>query len=117
MPIIAKGYVGIPKYHEGDIIYDGKPELMTQYASLARDCGATIIGGCCGTTPDHLRAKQTGLETNEPQNPYSLKTIQSILGAFSSESDGTDGDASIRRRRSRRHNISKAGFQSLNLIS
>jgi hypothetical protein len=30
--------------------------LMAGYAVLARDCGATIIGGCCGTTPDHLRA-------------------------------------------------------------
>ena len=96
--VTAKGYAGIPKYHEGGIIYDGTPELMTQYATLARDCGATIIGGCCGTTPDHLCAIRTKLETNEPQNPPSLKTIQSILGAFSSESDGTDGNASTRKR-------------------
>ena len=32
MPIIAKGYAVIPKYHEGGIIYDGTPELMMQYA-------------------------------------------------------------------------------------
>jgi 5-methyltetrahydrofolate--homocysteine methyltransferase len=105
MPIIAKGYAGIPKYHEGGIIYDGTPELMTQYATLARDCGATIIGGGCGTTPDYLLAMRAGLETNEPQNPPSLKTIQSILGAFSSESDGTNGNASTRKRRSLRHKI------------
>ncbi len=100
MPIIAKGNAGILKYHEGVISYDGTPEIMAQYASLARDCGATIIGGGCDTTRDHLRAVRIGLETNKPQNPPSLKTIQSILGAFSSESDGTDGNASTRKRRS-----------------
>ena len=68
LPIIAKGNAGIPKYHESGIIYDGTPELMRQYATLARDCGAKIIGGCCGTTPDHLRAMRTGLETHEPQD-------------------------------------------------
>ena len=98
MPIIAKGNAGILKYHEGVIIYDGTPELMAQYASLARDCRAPIMGGCCRTTRDHLRAMRTGLETNKPQNPPSLKAIQSILGAFSSESDGTDGNASTRKR-------------------
>jgi 5-methyltetrahydrofolate--homocysteine methyltransferase len=48
-PIVAKGNAGIPKYHDGHIHYDGSPELMAHYATLARDCGATIIGGCCGT--------------------------------------------------------------------
>jgi 5-methyltetrahydrofolate--homocysteine methyltransferase len=106
MPIIAKGNAGIPKYHEGTIIYDGTPELMAQYATLARDCGATIIGGCCGTTPDHLRAMRTRLETHEPKDPPSLKKIQFTLGTFSSESDGTDGNAPTRKRRSQRHKIS-----------
>ena len=48
-PIIAKGNAGIPKYEDGHIHYDGTPDLMADYAVLARDCGATIIGGCCGT--------------------------------------------------------------------
>ena len=54
LPVIAKGNAGIPKFHDGHIHYDGTPELMADYAVLARDCGATIIGGCCGTTPAHL---------------------------------------------------------------
>src|SRR5690606_10160990 len=49
LPVIAKGNAGIPKYHEGHIHYDGTPELMAEYAVLARDAGARIIGGCCGT--------------------------------------------------------------------
>jgi len=90
-PIIAKGNAGIPKYHDGHIHYDGTPELMADYAVLARDCGATIIGGCCGTTPEHLRAMRDALETR-PKGPRpTLDAITEVLGGFSSASDGTDG--------------------------
>ena len=60
LPVIAKGNAGIPKFVEGAITYDGTPELMADYAVLARDCGAKIIGGCCGTTPEHLVAMRAG---------------------------------------------------------
>ncbi|MGB8624004.1 MAG: betaine--homocysteine S-methyltransferase, partial [Paracoccaceae bacterium] len=63
LPIIAKGNAGIPKYVDGHIHYDGTPALMADYAVLARDCGATIIGGCCGTTPEHLAAMHEALTT------------------------------------------------------
>ncbi len=101
-PIIAKGNAGIPKYHEGHIHYDGTPELMADYAVLARDSGATIIGGCCGTTPEHLRAMRNALETR-PRGPRpTLETITAALGGFSSASDGTGGEAPPARERRRR---------------
>ena len=56
LPIISKGNAGIPKYVEGHIHYDGTPELMARYVVMARDAGASIIGGCCGTLPEHLVA-------------------------------------------------------------
>lgn len=104
--LIAKGNAGIPKYVEGHIHYDGTPELMAKYAVLARDCGATIIGGCCGTMPEHLSAMRAALEAT-PRGPRpSLETISETLGGFSSESDGaTDAEGTIvpqRKRRSRR---------------
>ena len=104
-PIIAKGNAGIPKYHEGHIHYDGTPELMADYAVLARDCGATIIGGCCGTTPEHLRAMREALETRPRGDRPTLEVIAERLGGFSSESDGTDGagpNATPRRGRRRK---------------
>ena len=101
-PIVAKGNAGIPKYHDGHIHYDGTPELMAHYATLARDCGATIIGGCCGTTPEHLRAMRTALEGHRPQERPSLKVIEAALGGFSSDSDGTDGAGPTRLRQNRR---------------
>ncbi len=105
VPVIAKGNAGIPKYHDGHIHYDGTPALMGDYAVLARDCGATIIGGCCGTTPDHLRAMREALETRPKGEAPTLDAITEALGGFSSASDGTDGAgpvASPRRGRRRR---------------
>jgi 5-methyltetrahydrofolate--homocysteine methyltransferase len=102
LPLIAKGNAGVPKYHDGHIHYDGTPELMAEYAVMARDAGATIIGGCCGTTPDHLRRMRAALE-DRPRGPAPAPaTVAAVLGAFSSESDGTDGAAPGRERRSRR---------------
>ena len=54
--LVAKANCGIPQYVDGAIRYDGTPELMADYARFALDAGARIIGGCCGTTPEHLRA-------------------------------------------------------------
>jgi 5-methyltetrahydrofolate--homocysteine methyltransferase len=105
LPIIAKGNAGIPKYHDGHIHYDGTPDLMADYAVLARDCGATIIGGCCGTTPDHLRAMREALEIRPKGATPTLDAITNALGAFSSASDGTDDagpTAAPRRGRRRR---------------
>ena len=88
-PIIAKGNAGIPKYHDGHIHYDGTPDLMADYAVLARDCGARIIGGCCGTMPEHLRKMREALETR-PKGPRpTLDEIAARLGGFSSAADGT----------------------------
>ena len=101
-PIIAKGNAGIPKYHDGHIHYDGTPSLMGDYAVLARDCGATIIGGCCGTTPEHLRAMKDALETRPRGDRPTLDEIAAKLGGFSSASDGTDGDGPERRKSRRR---------------
>ena len=100
-PIIAKGNAGIPKYHDGHIHYDGTPELMAEYAVLARDAGVRIIGGCCGTMPEHLRAMRAALESR-PKGPRpTLEDISTHLGGFSSASDGTGDDAGAPRRERR----------------
>ncbi|MCR9087104.1 MAG: betaine--homocysteine S-methyltransferase [Rhodobacteraceae bacterium] len=102
-PIIAKGNAGIPKFVDGHIHYDGTPELMADYAVLARACGATIIGGCCGTTPEHLRHMREALETRPKAERPSLETISDALGGFSSPVDGTgENTGPTRARQSRR---------------
>jgi 5-methyltetrahydrofolate--homocysteine methyltransferase len=100
-PLIAKGNAGIPKYHDGHIHYDGTPELMAEYAVLARDAGVRIIGGCCGTMPEHLKAMRAALESR-PKGPRpTLESISTLLGGFSSASDGTGDDAGTPRRERR----------------
>ncbi|MFD1480484.1 betaine--homocysteine S-methyltransferase [Paracoccus nototheniae] len=82
-PIIAKGNAGVPHLQDGHLHYDGTPDLMADYACLARDMGVRIIGGCCGTMPEHLQAMRSALETR-PKGPRpTLDQITARLGAFS----------------------------------
>ncbi|MEM6744083.1 MAG: betaine--homocysteine S-methyltransferase [Pseudomonadota bacterium] len=66
--LVAKANCGIPEYVDGAIRYSGTTELMADYAVLARDLGVKIIGGCCGTKPEHVRAMREALET-VPRGP------------------------------------------------
>lgn len=101
-PIIAKGNAGIPKYVDGHIHYDGTPDLMADYACLARDAGAKIIGGCCGTMPEHLSKMRAALEERPRGERPSLEEIAARLGAFSSAVDGTEEGGGAPKRRTRR---------------
>lgn len=105
-PLISKGNAGIPKYVDGHIHYDGTPELMADYAVMARDSGARIIGGCCGTMPEHLRHMRDALDTRPRGDRPTLDQITGALGAFSSASDGTGEEAGpTRRSRNRRRRV------------
>ncbi|MGA0336243.1 MAG: betaine--homocysteine S-methyltransferase [Luminiphilus sp.] len=79
IPVIAKGNCGIPQYVDGAIHFQGSPALMAQYAVFARDAGATIIGGCCGTTPEHIAAMVEALN-NQPKRTLDAEAMQTSLG-------------------------------------
>ena len=103
--VIAKANAGIPKYVDGVIVYDGTPELMAEYARLARDAGARIVGGCCGTMPKHLVAMRAAMAEHKPAARPTLDEIAARLGGFSSPTDGvTGGEAAVSKhaRRGRR---------------
>ena len=55
-PILAKPNAGIPEYDKGKIFYSLTPDDLAGYAKRFREAGANIIGGCCGTTPEHIAA-------------------------------------------------------------
>ncbi len=105
LPLIAKGNAGIPKYVDGQVRYDGTPNLMADYAALARNAGATIIGGCCGTTPEHLRLMREALETRPRGERPALEEIAERLGGFSSVDDGTSRETPAPRTRRRRRQV------------
>ncbi len=102
LPVIAKGNAGIPKFVDDHVHYDGTPELMGDYAVLARDCGARIIGGCCGTRPAHLSEMRRRLQEDPLGDPPSLEIIVEKLGGFSSANDGTETQTAAPRARRRR---------------
>ncbi|GAB4578131.1 MAG: betaine--homocysteine S-methyltransferase [Anaerolineales bacterium] len=61
IPLVAKSNAGMPKLVDGHAHYDATPEQMAQYAVRVRNLGATIIGGCCGNSVDHIRAMAEAL--------------------------------------------------------
>lgn len=81
--LVAKGNCGIPQYVDGAICYNGTPELMAVYARMALDAGARIIGGCCGTSPKHLRAMRDALEAHTKSPSPQLEEIVGALGEVS----------------------------------
>ncbi len=60
--LIAKPNAGLPTELEGEFIYSEGPAEMAKHALRLRALGAGLIGGCCGSTPDHLRAMASALE-------------------------------------------------------
>src|SRR5262245_7152631 len=60
-PLIAKSNAGRPEIVDGRAVYSGTPAVMAEYARRVRALGADIIGACCGSTPDHIRAMAQAL--------------------------------------------------------
>jgi 5-methyltetrahydrofolate--homocysteine methyltransferase len=89
--IVAKGNCGIPFFEEGHIRYNGTPELMAEYAKVVRDAGAKIVGGCCGTSSDHLRAIRDALEHHQPADKPTVDSIVARLGQLTSKAAATLG--------------------------
>lgn len=56
LPIIVKPNAGLPKQKDGKTCYDVSPEEFADYMEKIVNRGACVIGGCCGTAPEHIRA-------------------------------------------------------------
>lgn len=79
--IVAKSNCGLPVMGDDmKIRYDGTPQVMAAYARLSRDAGARIIGGCCGTTPAHVRAMAEALAASSKAASPSQEDIETALG-------------------------------------
>lgn len=100
--IVVKGNCGIPEFRGSEIHYSGTPELMAEYARLARDAGARIIGGCCGTSCEHLKAMRVALDEYTPGPKPTLEAIVEKIGPFRNKTAGDGADAPARERRGRR---------------
>lgn len=100
--VIAKGNCGVPQFVGEVIHYSGTPEVMSNYACLAIDSGVRIIGGCCGTAPEHLAAMRLALNTHRRGERPTLERIVAEVGGLmapppSEEAMGRDRRAGRRR--------------------
>ena len=55
IPVIIQANAGMPQLMDGVTVFRETPEMMASYVTELIREGAGIIGGCCGTTPDHIR--------------------------------------------------------------
>lgn len=67
LPIAAMPNAGLPRAVEGRNIYLCSPEYMASFARKAIAAGAQMVGGCCGTTPNHIRAMRSALRAIDAQ--------------------------------------------------
>ena len=79
--IVAKSNCGLPELGDDlQVRYDGTPEIMAEYACMARDAGARVIGGCCGTTASHLGAMRDALERRPRIEAPDHAAVEARLG-------------------------------------
>jgi 5-methyltetrahydrofolate--homocysteine methyltransferase len=79
-PIITKGNCGVPHFDGTEAVYSGTPQMMANYARVAIDGGARIIGGCCGTTPEHVAAMRASIDGHERGEHPTLDVIITQIG-------------------------------------
>ena len=66
IPVMIQANAGPPQFVDGKTIYRESPELMASFIPELLKAGANIIGGCCGTTPEHIRAMARVLRRTTP---------------------------------------------------
>ncbi len=100
--IVCKANAGIPVVHGEHVHYSGSPELMADYAGLAIDAGARIIGGCCGTKPEHLRAMRAAIDAHQKGARPNLAQIEAACGPLANPPPANSEAPPERRKRRRR---------------
>lgn len=80
-PIIVKANAGMPKIVDGKTVFTVGPDEFASYAAKLVEAGASIVGGCCGTTPAHIKAVASlctgGLGEAQTQAPQARTAVSS----------------------------------------
>src|SRR5579859_6096510 len=77
LPLAAQPNAGMPRSVEGRNIYLCSPEYMASYARKFVAAGVRLVGGCCGTTPEHIRVMKSALRVGEARAKASPSRAQS----------------------------------------
>ncbi len=68
-PLIVQSNAGLPEVKDGVAVHGETPEFMADKANGLLDAGVSLIGGCCGTTPEHIRALRTMIDATTSLRP------------------------------------------------
>jgi homocysteine S-methyltransferase len=68
LPLTAMPNAGLPREVAGRKMYMASPEYMASYARRMVEAGARVVGGCCGTTPDHIKAMTGFVQSVSPRH-------------------------------------------------
>lgn len=84
VPVIVKPNAGLPKHRDGEVYYDVKPEEFASVMKRIVERGASVVGGCCGTTPEYIRAlvEETRGMRDVERRRNGIKNSQSIVSSY-----------------------------------
>lgn len=100
--IVGKANCGIPVIKGKETVYTGTPQLMGDYVKLAGDAGVRIIGGCCGTKPEHIAAMRKSMDAyNQGERP-TLHEVIAKIGPLVAPPATEEKKAAAKARRKRR---------------
>lgn len=80
LPVVVKPNAGLPKQKDGETYYDVEPEEFAEYMRKIVDMGGCIIGGCCGTTPAHIREMVNRCRDMQIHEP--VKKTDTIVSSY-----------------------------------
>lgn len=103
--VVAKANCGIPEIRGENVVYTGTPELMADYTRMAMDAGARIIGGCCGTSCNHLRYMRKALDEHLAEEKAPRPTVEEVIekiGPMKNATSAANDETPRRERRGRR---------------
>ncbi|MDI6026848.1 betaine--homocysteine S-methyltransferase [Corticibacterium sp. UT-5YL-CI-8] len=103
--VIVKGNCGIPEFRGTEIHYSGTPELMSDYVRLAVDSGAKIVGGCCGTSFEHLAAMRKALDEHHKAGRPTVEEIVERIGPMRNKLAKANAPETAEGRRERRRRV------------
>lgn len=89
IPVATMPNAGWPARIDGRFIFSSSPEYLGRFAGEAAVAGAKLIGGCCGTTPDHTRAMRIALDEQSAKHVRVIHEIK-LPSSYDFEADGLE---------------------------
>jgi methionine synthase / methylenetetrahydrofolate reductase(NADPH) len=82
VPLAVMPNAGYPQAVGGHIVYLTSPEYFREYAALYAEHGASVVGGCCGTAPEHIRAAASALTGRKPARAAKAEAAREAVISF-----------------------------------